>query len=176
MQQSFCQNVSKQGPRASLMLPSTARRGEPLIYIRVLHEVWPNSRAGGWRLKGRLYRPGQRVSRDALPDPLVVVEAAGRSKTGRGHNRSEYLYILWHWDGEWREVARAISPSWDWQWILGPAARKLLTTAPIQERAARHVDELLTAIDCAMADVDPELRPLVCAGIEERLAAGKVAA
>jgi hypothetical protein len=151
-------------------LPSNGRG--KYRYVRVLDRAYADN--GAWRLDGEIYRPGAEIQRP--PNPLVVIEAAGPVKIGHGHNRSEHLWILWHWRGGWREVARASSASYDWTWILGPPARRLLTTAPIEDRATREIERVLSTVDDAIRDVDPELRPMVCAGIEERLAAGQAAA
>jgi hypothetical protein len=177
MQQSRANIATERPQEAIVKFPSSAGRGEQLTYVRVLDRAFLDHQAMGWRLDGPLYRPGARVARNLLPSPLIAVEAAGRSRVGWGHNRSEYLYILWQWDDAetWHELVRASSTNWDWQWILGPVAERLLATAPIEERVARRVDELLVAIDRTMRACEPALKPMVCAALEERLAAARAA-
>ncbi|MEN6537830.1 MAG: hypothetical protein ABFD89_29530 [Bryobacteraceae bacterium] len=178
MQQSIVNTAPDLPDNATVKFPISAQRGEPLTYVRVLDRAFLDRKAMGWRLDGPLYRPGARVARNLLPSPLIAVEAAGRSRVGRGHNRSEYLYLLWQWDEAetWHELVRASSTNWDWQWTLGPVAERLLAIAPIEERVARRVDELLATIDRTMRECEPALKPMVCAAVEERLVAGRVAA
>ena len=164
----------------TISLPSTPARpgrSDPMRYVRILRRV-RMSAAEGWRLEGDIYKQGARLDRPRLPDPLVALELAGAVKIGHGHNRSEYLYILWRWDGAWREIARAISAAWDWSWQLGPIARKLLIGDTPREQQIRDlVDDVLFRFGTAIDDIDdPEVRKMVCEGVYERLAAGSVAA
>jgi hypothetical protein len=63
------------------------------------------------------------------PETPVLLECAGIAKTGRGHNRSEYLYIVWRFDAhsdEWRELGRAQSAACEWAADLAPIARRAI--------------------------------------------------
>ncbi len=57
------------------------------------------------------------------PEIPLLLECAGIAKPGRGHNKSEYLYILWQFRGDgWIELGRARSSTWDWAVDLAPLA------------------------------------------------------
>lgn len=173
LQQSIRHDATAGQCLATVTLPATARRSD-LSYVRILSGAFADRRYGGWRLEGPLEKPGARVP---WRERMVAVEMAGRARTGHGHRRSDYLYILWVWEnGAWREAARAVSACWDWMPVLGPVARKLLGEGARDEAVAARIEDLLGAIDRALSEVPPELRPLVCAGVEERLSAGRAAA
>jgi hypothetical protein len=72
--------------------------------------------------EGVLLKPGSAVEySDLWPDPgfpaiPLLLEFAGGDRTGRGHNRSNQIHVLWRYDGEagWTEIARTLSQSADW--------------------------------------------------------------
>jgi hypothetical protein len=78
-------------------------------------------------LDGPLYPPGAVIQLSDKTGNLVL-ECAGPESAGRGHNRSEVLWILWRWErGDWRECGRALAIGREWIHILGPLAEHLLT-------------------------------------------------
>ena len=89
---------------------------------------------------GIYFRCGSSVEESALhPTPEysetpLLLEYAGRDHTGRGHNRSNDIHVLWQWnaaESEWRELARVLSRGPEWFHHLAPIVRRELHAQPV---------------------------------------------
>jgi len=115
-------------------IPSSAPRRTALKYAKLLRRVRSVSRCGlDW--EGTFIHPGALVEETDLrpspdwPEHPCLLECAGISKAGRGHNRSELLYSLWQYDHDrhdWMELGRASSQTWTWAADLAPLAKRAM--------------------------------------------------
>lgn len=119
---------------------------------------------------GRVAIRGRRSYREAAlrpspdyPSTPLLLEYAGNDRTGRGHNRSRDMRVLWRWNAalrDWDEVARDLSHGIDWFANLAPRVRRELA----EQRAGRQpvspgeVGRAVTAR--VLAFLDAELNPL----------------
>jgi hypothetical protein len=112
----------------SVKLPFSGGR-QRVGFVKLLRRV-PATATSGFDFDGTLFRAGRLVSIAELqpqgyPEVPVILECAGIIRPGRGHQRSEYQYLVWQWDprrGDWFELARCASNSSDWAAHLAKAA------------------------------------------------------
>ncbi len=132
--------------------------------------------------EGILFKPGSFVDDSALwPDakyPAVplLLEFAGCDGTGRGHNRSSQIHVLWRFAPEcrvWIEIARTLSQGSEWL----PHMLELVTMAldaplpPDAENAAKTVTRLLSSMDKELAQLSDEEKDIALNLIYEQIAA-----
>jgi hypothetical protein len=158
-------------------IPRTAARRSERTYVRLV--LRPVRRAPFF--EGALLRAGGFVEESALwptPDyPLVplLIEYAGSDGTGRGHNRSRDVHVLWRYvrghsegkpSGDFEEVARVASHGAEWVYDLRPIVeRELLRPAIDHDARGRAAASRLAAL------IDGALDELEDAGRESALAA-----
>lgn len=113
---------------AEIRIPhsSIAGRGQ-LTYALLIGRVFPGAKNAFQAFEGTRYKPGARIPEAALHPtdeyPLVpiVIEYAGNDRTGRGHNRSNDVHVLWKFQAaEWIELARVTSQGPEWVVHLMP--------------------------------------------------------
>jgi hypothetical protein len=137
--------------------------------------------------EGKLLRPGAVIDEADLwptseyPEIPILLEYAGNDRTGRGHNRSNDIYLLWRYDranATWVELIRAKSQNADWVEHLKPVAIAELrrTQAPADANAARGVTgRVLLALDNELELLGPGDRHLVMAFVYQEFASRAVA-
>lgn len=131
---------------------------------------------GFWRFEGPIYQPGSMFTSrtSGSGEGRVVLECAGPVSKGKGHNRPEYLWILWRWNDGWHELARALSTDWDWSIVLGPAAHQALQqNAPLSDAKARSLDfasEILEYAERRLRDEPAGLQRQVWMILQDRIA------
>lgn len=167
-----------------MRVPRTSpRRPSGLIYAKILRRVAPRA-ATGFGYEGTFVRPGAEMplSDLGLADgqrALVLLECAGNQGRARGHVRTEQLYVLWSCDLatlEWRELARALAPSWQWAAELAPIARQALREArgpemdvlpPLADITAR----IAAVLDHELESLEAADRVAVIAALHDQVAA-----
>jgi hypothetical protein len=88
-----------------------------------------------------MLRCGSRVEAGALrptadyPEVPLLIEYAGNDASGRGHNRSNDIHVLWRYEceaGEWVELARLLSRGPEWISDMVPIVQRELRPVPVQ--------------------------------------------
>jgi len=167
-----------------VLIPRTAvRRGE-LCYALLLLRVYPRRTFNAF--EGTYFRCGAEVDETALrpapeyPAVPLLLEYAGNDKTGRGHKRSNDIYVLWRYDPARRvfaEILRSLSQGRDWIDNIRPAAIRLLAPEklPDADLAARVSGLVLGQLDTELEKLDVEHRSLVMHFVYEQFTARAVA-
>lgn len=116
---------------------------------------------------GRVYfRTGAQVDeRELRPTPSwpatpLLLEYAGSDRTGRGHNRSNYIHVLWRFDAkraEFREIARCVTQGPEWFAHLAPIARREIERG---SPPVNHVEVAHAVTGRVLALLDGELETL----------------
>jgi hypothetical protein len=141
----------------SILIPRTARSRRELTYARLLWRVHPD-RTMANAFEGPLLKPGALVDDCALwpderfPAKPILLEFAGNDHSGRGHNRSNDIYILWRFEPDewaWVEIVRVLTQGADWIANLLPIARAELggVRAPDPLLAAEVAGRWLSQLD-----------------------------
>jgi len=118
--------------------------------------------------EGKIVKPGSVVTdaqlwpTDQAPRIPIVLECASVPGQGkRGHNRRDWLYILWRYhrdEHEWTEIGRSFSVSWEWACELRPLAVRAIresSSAPtlslnfieVQKRIRAMLDQELKGLE-----------------------------
>lgn len=152
--------------RGGVRIPRTSPRSCRESYAKILTHVDPDA-PHAFGFEGKIVRPGMVVTDAQLwPDerapriPIVLECASVPGQGKRGHNRREWLYILWRYSvdcGDWSEVGRSYSVAWEWACELRPlAVRALRESQPAVEVTINlaEVDRRIAAL------IDGELRGL----------------
>ena len=126
--------------------------------------------------EGVLFKPGATVDESALwptpeyPAVPLLLEYAGNDRTGRGHNRSNDVYLLWRYDralGSWVELVRSVSRGAEWvERIKAVALLELglpvLADNPADPASAAGItDRVLSLLDRELEMLGPHERHLV---------------
>jgi hypothetical protein len=107
---------------STIRIPRTAESRRELTYARLLCRVHPEREMAN-AFEGVLLKPGCAVEHAALwpdsryPEKPLLLEFAGTDHTGRGHNRSNQIHVLWRYEparGVWVQLARTLSQAADW--------------------------------------------------------------
>lgn len=169
----------------SVRLPLSSPVRSKCTWLRLLQRTNPARYLLDEAWQGALLTPGVSVAESALrpgpdwPSVPVLLECAGVVKSGWGHRRSESLYILWRYvDGQFRELARAVSSDLSWARDLQPLAQRAIDEgmpAPSPQDAALGAERILEQIDVLLASSEGSCRALILARIYNGLA-GRVAA
>lgn len=156
-------------------IPRTCPRRQDLTYARLLLRVYP-LRTMANAFEGVLLKPGAMVDESALwpspeyPEIPILLEYAGSDRTGRGHNRSNDVYLLWRYDrarGAWVEIARSVSRGAEWiERIKAVALLELglpvLPADPADTASAAGItDRVLGLLDRELERLCPQDRHLV---------------
>jgi hypothetical protein len=160
-----------QGPEFYTRIPRTGD-GRGLAYAVLIRRICPRRTAGDV-FDGRRLRPGARLPESELrptpehPEAPLVLEYAGSDRSGRGHRRSQHLYVLWQYSRElreWRELARASGEALEWVDVLKPVALRSVGAGQAAGqgspgRGAARVSHVLTVLEDELEDL---------AGVERR--------
>lgn len=121
--------------RGGVRIPRSSPRSCRDSYAKILMSVDPNAQHA-FGFEGRVVKPGGVVTNAQLwPDarapriPIVLECASVPGQGKRGHNRREWLYILWRYNpdqDEWTEIGRSFSVAWEWACELRPLAVRAL--------------------------------------------------
>jgi hypothetical protein len=134
-----------------------------------------------------MLRCGSRVDAGALrptvdyPEVPLLIEYAGNDASGRGHNRSNDIHVLWRYEseaGEWVELARLLSRGPEWISDMVPIVqRELRGAAPIQylEVAQKISALVLGVLDRELSALEDEGRCRVMSFLYDQFSARLVA-
>ena len=137
-----------------IRLPLSRKYRSSVCFLKLLK--WVRTPASsGFDFEGVFLTPGAIVAGKELrpsvdyPETPTLLECAGiihpvRMRDPHGEKRSEYLYVLWQLDrgGSWKELARALSTSWDWALDLGNMAARAIEDhleAPDLEKVEKRI-------------------------------------
>lgn len=150
--------------RGGITLPCSSPRKARDKFAKLLCRVDPDAQQG-FGFEGVFFRPGATVTDAELhpgpeyPEiPILLEYMRGPAYGIAGHQRTDGVYILWRYDGLWRELGRASSFAWEWALDLRPLALRAL-----REARARQVEIMpdLPAIAGRIAGLlEQELRNL----------------
>lgn len=166
-------------------IPKTSLSRNALTYAKLLCRVCPRRTFDAF--EGALLRPGALIDEAALwPTPEypaipILLEYAGNDQSGRGHRRSNDIYLLWRYDaaaGAWRELIRCTSQGADWIEQMKPIAlREIARSAePIDARHAADVSgRVLGVLDQALERLGSDERHLVMAFVYQAFSARNTA-
>jgi hypothetical protein len=150
------------------VIPRTASRRTERTYALLILRPAPRLRI----FEGTFLKTGSMVEETALrpsphyPEIPLVLEFAGTDGSGRGHNRSRDIHVLWRYvAGEWEEIARTLSEGSEWFDHLAPIVRRELVRPAVD-----HVAEARAAAGRLAALIDGELSGLAEEGRERALA------
>lgn len=152
--------------RGGVTIPRSSPRSCKESYAKILSRVDPHA-DHAFGFEGKVVRPGSVVTdaylwpREDSPRTPIVLECASVPAQGkRGHNRREWLYILWRYspDGdEWTEIGRSFSVAWEWACELRPLAVRAIREATPGLQIVPNFAEVQTRIRAAL---DQELEGL----------------
>jgi hypothetical protein len=133
---------------------------------------------------GTFFRTGAQVDEEALhptpgyPELPLVIEFAGSTGTGRGHNRSPDVHVLWQYSaGAWNELARVTSQGPEWIPHMLPIVEQLLVALPANqiEAAAEASERVLCFLDEELERLTDEGRERAMSFLYDRFSARLVA-
>ena len=174
--------VSSPGSPWWVVVPRTADSRKELSYALLLRRVHPDKPAA-LCFDGKLLKCGSRISyADLRPDETwprvpLLLEMAGSDRTGSGHNRSGFLYVLWRYDVKppagWRELTRAVSRSTDWVEHMRPIVLAELggPVAPDLIAVERACTRLLKDVDGTASGFGSEERGILFSMLHQQMAA-----
>jgi hypothetical protein len=137
--------------------------------------------------EGKLLKPGTLIDEAELwptpeyPETPLLLEYAGNDHTGRGHRRSNDIYLLWRFDRArrcWVELIRATCQGADWIEQLKPIAFAELgrALAPPDPNAAAGISgRVLSVLDHELEMLGAGDRHLVMAFVYQEFSARAVA-
>lgn len=166
----------------TVLIPHNAVSRRELTYAKLLRRVHPD-RTMPNAFEGTYLKPGSRVEISALrpsddyPETPLLLELAGSDHTGRGHHRSNQIYILWRFRrGEWVEVVRTLSKGAEWiPTIRAVALRELGGPPPADpELAAGAVERFLQRLDRELGELSAADRGIALNLFFEQVAARMV--
>lgn len=163
-------------PANIIRLPNTCPGNRrQFAHIKLLTEV----SADAWcaaGFQGTLHQPGAQIPAPGPSARLVALEFAGPQGTWKCRRR-ENLWILWRYDQptrSWREIAQALAFGWEWAPVLrGPAIQAMRPRAPEadpRDRGREVSEQVLAAIDSALAPELPAVRKVILCAIYDRMA------
>lgn len=163
-------------------IPRTCQSRAQLVYARLLLRVYPR-RTMANAFEGPLLKPGSVVDENALwpnaqsPENPLLLEYAGNDKTGRGHRRSNDVYIIWRFDRArraWDELVRSTSQGADWIAHLKPVAVAELARAGVKPDPVSAGDvttRVLAVLDRELEPLDSAERHLVMSFVYQEFSA-----
>jgi hypothetical protein len=170
----------------TVRIPNSAISRHGFAYAKLLWRVHPD-RGTANAFEGPLLKPGALVDSSALwpdgsyPTKPLLLENAGSDATGRGHNRSKQVYILWRYEPErsvWVEVVRTLTEGLEWVSSLVPVALREIGGAPAPDPdLARNVSRFfLSQLDKELGELPAGDRHLTLSLLYEQVAARLVRA
>jgi hypothetical protein len=165
-----------------IQLPrSSGRANRAHAHLKLVTKILASGHCNlGW--EGEIYPPGALVERSKLLENAIVLECAGpQGDSRRGHNRREYLWILWRYDwgrGSWVEIARSLAINWEWALVLRPPAIQALYPRPefcdVLQRGKDVASEVMGLIEQHLQGEDRSVRVNALASIYDQVA-GRIA-
>ena len=139
-----------------IRIPQTCEDRRQQTYVQLVLRVYPERTINPF--EGRLLRCGSKVEEAALrpsgeyPETPLLIEFAGSDRSGKGHNRSSDVHVLWKFDrggAAWIELARVKSRGAEWIEYLKPIVirelgRTQLSSADVAWNASQRI---LVALD-----------------------------
>ena len=167
-------------------IPNNRLSRNEMGYAKLLLRVYPRRTNGLDPYDGQLLTPGSVIEQAELwptteyPATPLLLEYAGSDQSGRGHKRSNSIYILWRFElvrSEWAEVARAVSQGDDWRTYLVPIAfAEINRGSPPRDAtyAAGVCSRILGALDSELDRLTIDDRNMVMHFIYEQFTARAV--
>lgn len=166
-------------------IPRSCSSRRALTFARLLLRVYPRRDFNAF--EGMLLKPGAVIEESALwpteeyPRTPLLLEYAGNDCSGRGHNRSNDIYILWRYcraAGKWNEIARCVSQGAEWMHHMKAIAiaelgREGVAADPRQ--AATVSGRVLGMLDAELERMDTLERHLVMSFVLQEFSARAVA-
>jgi hypothetical protein len=134
----------------------------------------------GDAFEGSYLKPGSCVEVSSLrpsedyPEKPLLLEFAGSDHTGRGHNRSNQIHVLWRFrGGQWVEIVRTLSQGAEWIHTIRAVALREIggPPPPDPEMAAGVVERFLSDIDRELGELGAGDRAIALNLFFEQLAA-----
>jgi hypothetical protein len=165
---------------ATVRLPETAVSRRQHTYVRLVRAVYPRRSFAAF--EGPLFRPGSVIEVAQLwpeadyPRVPLVIEYAGNDATGRGHRRSNDIYVLWRYEiarNAFTEVLRCVSQGADWLAHMRPAViAELGRTETRDAKAAANLSgRVLALLDAELELLSDDERAVAMLFVYEQLAA-----
>ncbi len=164
----------------TVIIPRSAAGRRELMYARLLWRVHPDRTLAN-AFEGKLLKPGARIElsdlwpHEGYPRTPVLLECAGSDHSGRGHNRSKQIYVLWRFEAKrgWVELARTLTEGAEWIVHLMPLAlRELGGPARLDpDLAANVATTFLGRLDDELKELGAGDRALALSFVYEQLAA-----
>jgi hypothetical protein len=172
--------------RGGVLLPRSSPRKCDRAHAKLLRYVDPDG-YNAMGFEGNFLKPGSILTEEQLRPslefpqvPILLEHALAPAHGIPGHRRCDSIYILWRWEREewaWRELARAVSPCWDWAIVLRPLAIRALEEArgPAPPELALDLEAItgrvLLALDTELRTLDKEHCRRLLGVVYDRLAA-----
>jgi hypothetical protein len=174
-------------PRVAI--PRTCKYRRQPTYAKLLLRVY---RDRTWNaFEGKLLKPGALIDEAELwptpeyPEIPLLLEYAGHDRTGRGHRRSNDIYLLWRYErsrAAWVELIKCTCQGADWIEQLKPIAiaelgRAVLpvTMEEAAAQAASVTGRVLGVLDHELEMLGPRDRHLVMTFVYQEFSARAVA-
>jgi hypothetical protein len=164
-----------------IRIPRTCPHRRDMTYAKLLLRVYPHR---SWNaFDGSPVKPGALVDESALwptaeyPETPLLLEYAGNDHSGRGHNRSLDIYLLWRYDraqARWTELMRCKSQGLEWIESMKPVAlQELARTAPAPDpwTADRVSILVLSLLDIELEKLGPAERHLAMSFVYQEFSA-----
>jgi hypothetical protein len=166
-------------------IPQSRLSRRDMDYARLLVRIYPR-RTMANAFDGVLLKPGSLIDEAALwptpeyPETPILLEYAGNDHTGRGHRRSNDIYLLWRYERDrkcWVELVRTTSQGAEWIEHLKPIAILELRrdSLPDAFSAAGVSAAVLAALDRQLELLDPLERHLAMAFVYQEFTARALA-
>lgn len=167
----------------TVRIPSSSPSRRERTYAQLILRVFPRRQVGAF--EGVMLRCGSRIDETALwpapdyPETPLLVEYAGSDRSGRGHNRSNDVHVLWKYDAagqDWIEIARVISQGPEWVMHLLPIVQQLLANPGVNfaEVAVEASGRVLALLDRELDVLEDEGRGRVMSFIFDQFASRAV--
>lgn len=165
----------------TIQIPRTAQSRQEVTYAKLIWRVHPDRRFPD-AFEGVLLKPGSSIEYSELwpnekyPARPLLLEFAGSDHTGRGHNRSKQIHVLWRFEptlGCWVEIARTLSVAAEWILYLKPVALAAIggPAPPDPEAAARFTGRFLAQFDLEIRELARDDRHQALSFMYEQVAA-----
>ena len=165
-----------------ITIPRSTPGRRERTYAQLVMRVHPHR---ALPFEGRMFKTGSRVEEAELhpsseyPAVPILIEYAGSDRTGRGHNRSPDVHVLWQFvDGVWNELARVRSHGPEWMVHLRPIVELVLVSLPVNhiEIAGQVSARVLRFLDKELEHLADEGRERAMSFLFDQFAARLVAA
>jgi hypothetical protein len=168
----------------TVRLPRTAVSRRQKTYAKLIRRVYPRREFAAF--EGRVFRCGALIDVAELwPDQRYpgaevghawVLEYAGNDGTGRGHVRSNDIYVLWRYERKrnaFTEIVRSVSQGKDWLDAIRYVAMREIGRVEIRDPllAENACGRVLAVLDAELEILTREDRGLVMSFVYEQFTA-----